>query len=59
MTKKPTAGKDRTAPKTARAPRRKKETRVILFPLEPTSIPEEQIDAAVRAVIAMRKKSGS
>lgn len=53
--KKP-AAKERAA-KTARAPRKKKETRVLLFPTEPTSIPKERIDAAIDAVLA-RRKSG-
>jgi hypothetical protein len=36
--------------------RRKGRAAVILFPDEPTSIPREEIDRAVRAVIAQRKK---
>jgi hypothetical protein len=33
----------------------KKERRVILFPTEPTTIPREELDRAVKAVIAARK----
>ena len=46
-----------SAPPTARIPKRRKgRAAVILFPDEPTSIPREEIDRAVRAVIAQRKK---
>jgi hypothetical protein len=51
--KKP-AAKERAA-KTARAPRKKRETRVILFPTEPSTIGEDKIRRAVLAVIAERK----
>jgi hypothetical protein len=34
----------------------KKERRVILFPTEPTTIPREELERAVEAVIARRKK---
>jgi hypothetical protein len=30
----------------------------VLYPLEPTSIPRERIDAAIDAVIARRKAAG-
>lgn len=39
-----------------RIPRRGPNAPPILFPTEPTSIPRERIDEAVRSVIAARKK---
>ena len=45
-----------TLPTRMRIPRRGPNAPPILFPTEPTSIPREQIDEAVRRVIAARKK---
>jgi hypothetical protein len=55
MTKKTTAAGSTQRAKPARRPRRKKETRVILFPTEPSTIGDEKIRRAVEAVIAQRK----